>query len=132
MGEAKRRRDADVTRTKVFGGVADGAERAHVAAMARRCSVCGIRRAAVALRLFAPRDALDTLQLAAIAATSDEPGRLPILRTPHGLLIRVSESFACRQCQPAAERAAARAPSSWFCDIDRGPDPDRLVSRVEG
>ena len=132
MGEAKRRRDADITRTKVFGGDVDGAERAHVDAMGKRCTVCGIRRAAVALRIFAPREDLETMQLVAIAATSDRPGHLPVMRTPHGLMVRVSESFACRQCQPAAERVAARAPSTWFCDIDRGPDPDRVVVSVGG
>jgi len=121
---------AEVSRTKPFNGEREGAERAHVEAMAAHCTLCGAP-AAVALRVFVQRADLRTDHLAALSINSAHMGKLPVRKDREGRLwVRVSQTWACRACQPLAERAAARAPSYAYVDIDRGPDPDRFVASV--
>lgn len=49
-----------------------------------------------------------------------------------GPLLRISKIFACKDCTPAAERAAAKHPDWCFADISRGPSPDRIISGKYG
>jgi len=39
--------------------------------------------------------------------------------------VRVMTVYACKTCRPAAESAAAKAPSYYIVDINRGPGPDK-------
>jgi hypothetical protein len=39
--------------------------------------------------------------------------------------VRVMTVYACKTCRPAAESAAAKAPSYYITDINRGPGPDK-------
>lgn len=45
-----------------------------------------------------------------------------------GWFIRLSVVYACPDCLPSAERAAAKLPSWVYVDIDRGPKDIPIIS----
>lgn len=52
-------------------------------------------------------------------------GRL--VQMTSGPMVRVSSQLACLAHRVDLERAAAKAPSCYLIEIDRGPTPDKLV-----
>lgn len=115
-----------IHRRKLFGGK-QTAEEVHTQALAKRCRACPAP-AVTTIKVFAPQVDLRVDQLAAISAAHD--GQVPVMNTKEGRFVRVSMVHACRQCTPAAERAATRHPSSWFVEFDRGPGVDRPLVAV--
>ena len=55
-----------------------------------------------------------------------------LVQTVHGPHVRMSTVYACEQCCPAAEKAAAKGPSWAIVDIHRGPPKDRFMSGAAG
>ena len=109
-------------RRKPFNGVP--ARDVHMRMLGRACSACG-KPALATLRVYAMLSDLRVDDLAAISV--QHGGQVPVLDTKQGKAIRVSETFACPECLPTAERVAARAPSHYFVDVDRGPSSERCV-----
>lgn len=93
-----------------------------------KCVGCGgpplttIRSFAEEAEMLKRDPRLKILQL----ADPDKYGSMQ-LRTKMGKYLRIAEVYACPQCTPEAERAAARHPSWVFVEIDRGPEQVRLV-----
>ena len=53
-----------------------------------------------------------------------------LIQTKHGPYVRVSTTFACKQCTPALERVVAKQPSWAIVDINKGPGPDKPIFQV--
>lgn len=58
---------------------------------------------------------------------TQEPATYP---TIYGPMVPVSVIYACGAHKQAAETAAARAPSYYLVEIDRGPGEDKVVVQV--
>jgi hypothetical protein len=56
--------------------------------------------------------------------------RLHTTKMEDGPAIRIGDLFACSMCSPAAERAAAKAPSYAIVWIEKGPGPDTTTVSV--
>jgi hypothetical protein len=114
---------------KLFGGRASAQEiHAKYAWHRQKCSACG-QPPAMRVQVFllindmeaSLREAIKVqIALKAIRTT----------KTDHGIAVKWSDVYACKNCQPTCERQAARAPSYAIVDIDRGPSPDRPVVGV--
>lgn len=114
-----------IHRKRLFNGRT--AEEVHTEVTGQRCSGCGAP-APVAVRVYAPLGEVAVDYLAALSVQFD--GSVPVVETKHGKFVRVAQAFACARCTPALERTAAKHPSSWFVDIDRGPGPERPTVAV--
>lgn len=86
---------------------------------------CG-NLACIEIKLFAPleyfKDRVD--ELAAISEVHG--GRVPVSITRHGKVVRVGMSYACHLHASDLEKVAAKHHSSWYAEIDRGPDPKKI------
>lgn len=95
------------------------------------CANCG-KRPSVRAIVMAPFDEVQKrgmLPQGALINPSIMQAIVPIkdaqgLPTPY---VRLSIAYACRTCQPAFERALAKAPSWCIVEINRGPNPTERV-----
>jgi len=111
---------------KLFKGRA--ADEIHRRLMGGKC-LCG-QPAAIMIRVFAPL--VEMLQTSAqfVMRLQAEYGSLPVVDFKTGKFLRVSQVFACDHCKTGAEREAAKAPSHWCVEIDRGPGPEKTIVQV--
>lgn len=91
-----------------------------------KCKGCG-QKPVITIRTYAPvKDMLKTDPMLAKLAELDPMAFMEL--TVQGIfkepMLMLACIFACPNCAPAAERAAARGPSWIIVDIDRGPKAD--------
>lgn len=101
------------------------------------CKTCSRRPVARAI-VFAPLDECIKHGLVPAEAAANPSVLLPItvqLNESVGsaalnpkTYIRLSITYACTQCLPSMERAAARGPSWMIVEFDRGPGADKIVT----
>ncbi|TXH57455.1 MAG: hypothetical protein E6Q97_04440 [Desulfurellales bacterium] len=93
-----------------------------------KCSGCG-GPPLIKIRSFAEEDELlkRDPRLKILQLVNPENYASMRLKTKMGYYLRLGEVYACSRCGPEAERAAAKHPSWVFCDIDRGPNPLKIV-----
>lgn len=117
-----------IHRTRLFGGRPAAEVYAETAWPGAKCTGCG-GPPALRVQLFVGLQDMEaglrTKVLYEIAFK-----RIHTLRTKRGLSIRWSEAYACRLCAPALERVAARAPSYFLVDLERGPGPETPIVGV--
>lgn len=94
-----------------------------------KCGGCGALPR-IRVSIFMPQDEVLKRhpQIAALALHDPAKLRKMTVRNAHGTYFKVSESFACKSCQPALERAAAKAPSYAMVDIFRPPPDIKIIS----
>ena len=92
-----------------------------------RC-LCG-QPAAISIKVFGEyKELLARSPEFIMKLAADNDGNVPVVEFKTGKYIRVSHTFACAQCAATAEREAAKGPS-WFCvEIDRGPEATNPVA----
>lgn len=93
-----------------------------------KCAHCGAPPL-VSIRSFAEEAEMlkrDPM-LKILQAAEPEKYQAMQLRTKQGMYLRIAVAYACAQCARAAEKAAAKHPSWMFVDVDRGPDPLKIV-----
>jgi len=97
---------------------------------AATCNGCGSSKLAIRIQIFIrlidmnPHER-STAELG-IALREIKPVTFP----DGNKAILYSRIHACDLCKPAAERAAAKAPSYSIVDISRGPGPDNALVSV--
>ncbi len=102
----------------------------HWAAIGRRCGKCK-GPPVVEVLVFAPtHELVANAPQAAMRIAAQHEGNLPIvmLRGPGGeprKFTPLMHEFACRHHAKELETLAARAPSSHFVDVKRGPGAER-------
>ncbi len=110
-------------RRKLFGGRPAAEVYAEDAWPGARCNGCGSSHVTIRVQVFvALADMAADLRHRAMIELALK--RVWPVKTKRGTAIRWSEQYACRLCQPALERAAARGYSFAIVDIDRGPGPE--------
>ena len=72
----------------------------------------------------------DPLLAAEIARTNPTGPFIPTFPTTYGPMVVVSRVTACSIHQREAEKAAAKAPSGFLIEIDRGPGADNPVVAI--
>lgn len=129
-------------RRKLFDGKTT-AEEVHRRAVFgdRKCSGCRVATPSTIIRVFFPLDELIKRDGAGVGrALMENPehfksccldfiGADGFSREP---FVRVSTAYACPDCLPAAERAAAKLPSWAHVEINRGPGADKVVVGWDG
>lgn len=119
-----------IHRTKLFGGRFT-AEEVHqkLAWNGAKCP-CGAP-AAIRINSFIPiqdyRTRLTEFGKLAMGKRANNP---PRYKTIWGDFVPVAFVYACKGCQKIAEIAAARAPSYYHVEIDRGPGQDKTIVQV--
>lgn len=93
-----------------------------------RCAICK-RPPLISIRTFAEEgEMLKRDPMLKVLRSADPEKYLSMrLQTKSGPYLRISCVYACGQCSPTAEKAAARHPSWMFVDVDRGPDVMKIV-----
>jgi|APSaa5957512576_1039674.scaffolds.fasta_scaffold77040_2 hypothetical protein len=119
MSKADRNRKGQSwrARRKNFDGLMTAKE-VHIKALNKKCAGCGAP-AEVQIKLFAPLDEISEFQAGVVGELNG--GILPIVDTVNGQYVRMSMAACCALCRPAAERAVAKHPSTWFVDFDLPP-----------
>lgn len=120
MGKGSRNRK----RREPFGGLTP--TEYYWRTLGHRC-LCG-RLAGLSARMYTPLSECKVDFLAALSTQYD--GQVPIVETREGRYVRTGESHACHLHASKLEKEAAKHPSSWFVDFDRGPEPKNIRPQV--
>lgn len=88
-----------------------------------RCCMCGTRRPSTRFVCMIPYDEIKRRDPDFALMEALDPARIAamVVFLKHGKHIRVSTQDVCRECTPAAERIAAKAPSWAVVNIMRAP-----------
>lgn len=128
----QQRRAEIIHRTKLFGGKMTAQEVHGRWGIKIPCFACGkmpviLIRSMIHHDEFVKRDE----QLAVAIASSNPAGPfIPTIPTTYGPMVMVSRVSACKEHQREAERAAAKSPSWYLVEIDRGPGADKAQIQV--
>lgn len=105
----------------------------HRALAFRKPCLCG---QPAAIRILALGDKKELVQkypdFLGFLAAQHEEGKVPIVRTRWGEMIKVGEVWACDTCKHDAEKAAAKHPSWVHVWIDRGIEAEKTQVQVGG
>ncbi len=119
-------------RKKLFGGLMDAEEyhSKHAFPPNAQCQGCKTRGVITRIIVYYPLDEVKKRDPAFAAISEIDPERFLklVMQTKSGPYVRISTIYACKQCTPSAEKAAAKGPSWSLVDINRGPGPDKAVS----
>jgi hypothetical protein len=125
-----------IHRRKLFGGryTAEEYHSKYAFPVGAKCQACGappITRVIVMAPLSEMRRRNGALDALASCSPQSLVEQLVQIDEGDGTpkpYLRVSVVYACKQCSPALEREAAKAPSWCIVEINRGPGPDKVVT----
>ncbi|KKN72063.1 hypothetical protein LCGC14_0414580 [marine sediment metagenome] len=119
-------------RKKLFGGLQTAEEyhSEHAFPPNARCQGCKTRGVTTRIIVYYPVDEVKKRDpaFAAISEVSPQKFLALLMQTKSGPMVRISTVYACKQCTPTIEKAAAKGPSWALVDINRGPGPDKAVA----
>lgn len=99
----------------------------------KTCTGCGSKKVALRIKAFAPIEWLERSSQGGaflLMLAAQHGGRIPVAEFIYGPFVRISDVYACDNCKRHAEKAAAKHPSSWIIEFDRGPSAEKKVIGV--
>jgi hypothetical protein len=137
-GNRAQRRAEVIHRRKLFDGqmTAEEAHQQFALPPGAKCLGCNARpmttfRTFIELselrkqdELFVLMETLDRARLHSMTVFFKDSSGNPV---PY---VKMNTVYACKSCTPAAEKMAAKGPSWYVVEIDRGPGADKIVSRA--
>jgi hypothetical protein len=121
---------ADILHMKTFMGGRKSVTQVHreVVFRNKKC-VCGSRKVILRIKMFQPLTEIVDMGKRGVMflqiLANQNGGSIPVVDMMNGptrqKMVRISDTFVCSSCRVEAEVLAAKHPSSWLCEIDRGP-----------
>jgi hypothetical protein len=123
-----------IHRTKLFKGIATAEEVHAQHGFRQRCMACG-GPPVIQIKTFVQLMELIVKQprlAAEIARRNPDGPFIPSIPSKLGNLVLVAKVAACKFHQKELEKQAAKAPSYFIVEIDRGPGADKPIVQVAG